>query len=235
MVFEGRGYFERERYTLLKRLLRQGLGEILSRDSFKMYASSEEIRFHLNPNLDDAVFARMLSDLCECGKLQEINGGYRIPHMIVKTTSRREMLIEKLEQFALRQGRASFCVGTFHNLHEQDFTYREVEQVVHHLHARKKLVRFKDGRFLSAGIMEEIKDGVRELIRRKGRLELQDAREILGYGRTRAIPLLDYLDGVGLTRRVGEFRVLCQEQRGEGDLTDGGSAIKRGGRLEEIA
>jgi selenocysteine-specific elongation factor len=59
--------------------------------------------------------------------------------------------------------------------------------------------------------MEEIKEKVTELIHRKGKLAIQDSREILGYGRSRAIAVFEYLDAIGLTCRVGDVRVLSLE------------------------
>ena len=54
----------------------------------------------------------------------------------------------------------------------------------------------------------EIKEKVRAFILRKGRLTLQDGEAILGYGRNRTVPVLDYLDSTGFTRRIGNDRVL---------------------------
>jgi selenocysteine-specific elongation factor len=61
---------------------------------------------------------------------------------------------------------------------------------------------------LTVEALQKIVQKVRELIRRKGSLTLQDSAEILGYGRSRGIPVLEYLDRLGLTRRVGVGRVL---------------------------
>jgi selenocysteine-specific elongation factor len=80
--------------------------------------------------------------------------------------------------------------------------------VLDHLHAQKKLVRLKDGRYLTVEALQEIKEKVTELIQRKGSLTLQDGAAILGYGRSRGIPVLEYLDTLGLTRRIGDERVL---------------------------
>ena len=79
----------------------------------------------------------------------------------------------------------SFSAGTFWKLHGESFTHREVEKVLDHLHAQKKLVRLKDGRYLTVEALQEIKQKVRELIQRKGSLTLQDGAAILGYGRSK--------------------------------------------------
>jgi selenocysteine-specific elongation factor len=61
--------------------------------------------------------------------------------------------------------------------------------------------------------MQEIQEKVKELILRKGSLTIHDSREILGYGRSRAIPIFEYLDAMGLTCRVGDIRILGHGDR----------------------
>ncbi|MCG2829801.1 MAG: SelB C-terminal domain-containing protein [Desulfobacteraceae bacterium] len=39
-------------------------------------------------------------------------------------------------------------------------------------------------------------------------LTLADSKDILGYGRSGGVPLLEYLDEIGFTRRNGNKRVL---------------------------
>jgi selenocysteine-specific elongation factor len=56
--------------------------------------------------------------------------------------------------------------------------------------------------------MEEIKEKVREKILQEGSLTLQGSKEVLGYGRTRGVAVLEHLDSIGLTYRVGDERFL---------------------------
>jgi len=210
---DGRGYFDRGRYEVLKRQLVDITRNILLQDAFKSAASSDEIRFRLDPTLNDELFAQMLGELCKEGKFARTEKGYRILNFVVKPSLSREKLIEQLVEFAKKQGCGTFSAGTFWKIHGEGSEYREVEKVLDHLHAQKKLVRLNDGRFLTTEAMQEIKEKVTELILRKGSLSLQDSKEILGYGRTRGIPVLDYLDTSGLTSRIGDKRVLRPEDR----------------------
>jgi selenocysteine-specific elongation factor len=213
LYLDGRGYFDRGRYEALKRQLEDITRKILSEDAFKSGASADEIRFRLDPSLDDAPFERMLGELCKEGKVVRTDAGYRIPNFVAKHTSHREKLIEKLVEFAKKQGYETFSAGTFWKLHGEGFGYREIEKVLDHLHAQRKLVRLNDGRFLTIEALQEIRERVTELILRKGSLTLQDSKRILGYGRTRGIPVLDYLDTSGLTSRIGDKRILRSEDR----------------------
>jgi selenocysteine-specific elongation factor len=208
---EGRGYFDKRRYEALKIQLMNVTRKILLKGTFRSIASSEEIRFRLDPSLDDGPFETMLQELCHEGRLAKTDTGYRIPNLITRPSLHREKLMQRVAEFIRDQRYATFSVGTFWKRHGEGFTYKEVEKMLDYLHANQKLVRLNDGRFIDSEAMEEIQAKVKELILQKGTLSIQDSRDILGYGRTRAIPILDYLDAIGLTRRVGDERVLSAE------------------------
>jgi selenocysteine-specific elongation factor len=59
--------------------------------------------------------------------------------------------------------------------------------------------------------MDQIKERVKSVIRDKGNLAVGDCKEVFGYGRTAGIPVLEYLDSIGFTRRQGNERVLTGE------------------------
>jgi len=70
------------------------------------------------------------------------------------------------------------------------------------------LVRLNNRRFLAPQAVKEIKERVRQVIRKNDGLTLGDCKEVLVYGRTVGVPVLEYLDSNGFTRREGDRRVL---------------------------
>jgi selenocysteine-specific elongation factor len=203
-----RGFFLRARYDALKKQLADVAKMILSRDAFKMAATPEELKYQLEPSLDDAPFERMLADLCKEGKLAKTEAGYRVPDLVVGLSSEREKLAARLLEYARELDHVTFGAGTFCKLHGKTFNLREIQKLLDYLHARKQLVRLNDGRFLTCEAMEEIKKKVREKILQEGSLTLQGSKEVLGYGRTRGVAVLEYMDAIGLTIRVGDERFL---------------------------
>ncbi len=203
--------------TLLIRLLNV-TEEILAEDSCKMVAKANEIHHRLDPNLAEFLFEKMLRDLCTKGKLIRSNGGYQIPVLVGRLSPNKRHLIEKLKEFAAKQGYVSFSAGTFHNLHGDGIQWKELQKALDYLHIQGKIVRLNDGRYLTSEALQEIVEKVRTLIQQKGSLTIKDSIEILGYGRLRAVPVLDYLDTIGLTRRVADVRVLrlfCVKEKRE--------------------
>jgi selenocysteine-specific elongation factor len=56
--------------------------------------------------------------------------------------------------------------------------------------------------------MAVIKERVKNLIRSKGGLTIEDGKELLGYGRTVGISVFEYLDSIKFTRRKDDMRIL---------------------------
>ena len=161
LYLDGRGYFDRGRYEVLKRQLVDVTRKVLSQNALKSAASGDEIRFRLDPNLDDALFEQMLTELCRKGKLTWTDKGYRIPNFVAKLPSYQERLREQLIEFAKEQGYGTFSAGTFWKLHGEGVSHRDVEKILDHLHAQKKLVRLKDGRYLTVEALQEITQKVK--------------------------------------------------------------------------
>ncbi|MCD6293876.1 MAG: SelB C-terminal domain-containing protein, partial [Deltaproteobacteria bacterium] len=56
--------------------------------------------------------------------------------------------------------------------------------------------------------MTVTKERVKQVIKKNGRLTIGDCKEVLGYGRTVGVPVFEYLDHIGFTRRMENKRIL---------------------------
>jgi selenocysteine-specific elongation factor len=92
-----------------------------------------------------------------------------------------------------------------------------IQEHLNYLKGQGKLSILGDKRFLSVEAVEEAKKRVGDVIRQKGSFMIPDCKEALGYGRTVAIPVLEYLDTIGFTRREGDLRVLMKNNQQGGN------------------
>ena len=76
------------------------------------------------------------------------------------------------------------------------------------LQEHQKLVRVEGDLFFHAAALAEARRRLEEHLRREGRLESVKFKYLLDTTRKYALPLLDYFDRVGLTRRTGYTRFL---------------------------
>lgn len=87
---------------------------------------------------------------------------------------------------------------------------QEVEQTIHLLLEQQVLVRVEQDLYFHADAIKEAKRRTIEYIQTegKGQLESVKFKYLLDTTRKYAIPLLDYMDAMGFTRRVGNTRYL---------------------------
>jgi len=208
LYFEDRGFFGKSRYQTLKKELPEVVEKILSQDPFKMTVSAEEIKNQQAPSLDEAPFQRMLHELCKEEKLAKTDRGYQIRNLSVRLSDERERLITLLLKYARNSGFVPFSADTFWRFHKKKYNKNEIQRLLDYLHTQKKLIRLNNRRYLTPQSMEKIKERVRQVIMNKGNLTLSDSKEILGYGRTVGVPVLEYLDSIGFTCRQRNERVL---------------------------
>jgi len=65
--------------------------------------------------------------------------------------------------------------------------------------------------YLHRSVLEEAKHLIREEMSRQGRMRLSEMRELWGTSRKFAVPLAEYLDQIGFTKRIGNNRELVKD------------------------
>jgi selenocysteine-specific elongation factor len=181
---------------------------ILTDNPLKVKVSHEEIKDRLSPRLNDAPFQRMVSELLNEKKIIKTGGGFQVPDYTANLSSGREKLIVLLENYAQMSWLVPFSAHTFWTLHKKDYSLNEVQRMLDYLYLQKRLIRLNNRRFISHEAMAVIKERVKNLIRSKGGLTIEDGKELLGYGRTVGISVFEYLDSIKFTRRKDDMRIL---------------------------
>ena len=87
-------------------------------------------------------------------------------------------------------------------------TKLEDDELLRFLESSGRLVRLGDGYAIGAGAYEEARDVMLSECRASGEITLARFRDLAGTGRRDAQLLLERFDQDGLTRRVGDRRVL---------------------------
>ncbi|GFP36110.1 selenocysteine-specific elongation factor, partial [Candidatus Hakubella thermalkaliphila] len=84
----------------------------------------------------------------------------------------------------------------------------KIKRIVKALVDEGSLVRVKQDLYYGREVMEAIKDKVREFVHLHGKITLADLRDQLSTSRKYAQAILEYLDSVGFTRRIEDYRIL---------------------------
>lgn len=184
------------------------MGQNLSR----IAVNENEAETRSTPSFYERPIQKMFDELCEQGRLTKTRRGFQIQRPPIKFSYERRRLMGFLLDFANDRGFVSFNAGTFWQFHGRRFDFYEIKLLFDYLQRQNKLIRLKDGRFLTTKAVVEIKEKVKQHIIDKGSLTISDSKQILGFGRNRGIPILEYLDDIGFTSRRGNERVLITER-----------------------
>lgn len=208
----GQGYYmPKGAYSHLIREAFQALSGILAENPLKTAVTALEIKHRVDAHLDDAVCGHILDTLVQRGMVTRTEAGYRLPQKVTALPRRQQEIVQRILDYANKLGWRTFAVGTFCDEHGERYSRPEVQKLVDYLTAQKTLVRLRDGRYMTRKAIEEIKERVRDKILRDGAITASDCSELFGFGRTRGISILDYLDSIGMTVRVGDRRVLSDQ------------------------
>jgi selenocysteine-specific elongation factor len=85
-------------------------------------------------------------------------------------------------------------------------------EVVHYLQETGVLIRLEENLLMHRDVIRRAQDKVLQHIQEKAELRISELRDILGSSRKYVVPLAEYLDRIGFTKREGEVRVLGQER-----------------------
>lgn len=88
---------------------------------------------------------------------------------------------------------------------------KESEEVLSFLVYKNELVELKDGILLRRKDFQTLQGKVFEFIKTKKEVTVGQVREYLGITRKYALPILEKLDEIGLTQRIGDKRILNPE------------------------
>lgn len=207
---EGKGFVARERLDALKQRTETVVKDFYAQNPLATSVKTLELKGRLPPSLDEVLLQRILHELCTEGRITESGSGYRLPDFRVKLLPEQEKLAALLLRYARESGLVPFGAGKFcrFNMRLRTFSQPEIQKILDHWRNEGRLIKLKDGRYLSPAALEEVKARVRAVISERGVFLLEDLKEALGCGRTRGIPVLEHLDEIGFTVRFEQGRVL---------------------------
>ena len=150
----------------------------------------------------DKVLVLILKALLKSGEVAEEEGVYRIPSFSPPVSSEEEAVLAELEAMCLN--------GKFFSVSLEEIRARfrltpaKLQKLLDVLVDRKRIIQGQDGFYLHSRWLEDLIARLRAA--RKRELTVGDFKRMTGLTRKYAIPLLELLDGMGVTRRKGPVR-----------------------------
>lgn len=163
-------------------------------------ASLERIqkRFNIHPR----ILSLALKHLIHAGQIKQVAEKFALADFEVILTSEDEKILQKLEGMCLK---GDFRLFSFEDLRRHfHITSQKLDWMLSLLTERKKIIQGKDGLILHSQWLDEIVQNLKKT--EKKEITIAEFKKMTGLSRKYAIPLLELLDQMGVTRRKGSVR-----------------------------
>jgi selenocysteine-specific elongation factor len=155
-------------------------------------------------NFPERILSLALKYLSRAGAIKEVDGSFSLSAFKITLSPEEEKVLKKLEEMSFK--------GEFRSVSLQELQDRfrlslsRLNRMLSLLIERKKVVQGKDGFFIHSRWLDQIIWRMKES--GKTELTVSDFKKLTGLSRKYAIPLLELLDQMGVTRRKGPSRVI---------------------------
>lgn len=209
IVFGKTKIIKKKHYEQLTGRVIKVLEKLAGNKLLKLNFHIKEISENLEETVSHEILLDVLEKLCSSGQVVSANGLYQLPVHRVHLGGVHQATLSKLLEFASASWPKPFTAGHFCKVHGSRFNKKTVEKILRHLASQDALVSIDQERFMEPAAIGEIKRRIKTAIEKKGQFSISDCQSVLGYGRTQAISVLEYLDDTGYTKRNGNVRVLA--------------------------
>ena len=169
--------------------------------------SKEELRSGLGRRVDQKVFGFCLNDLIRKEMVVQEESMVHLAGHQVALKADEEQLQKDINLWYKEKG---LFTPTFKETMEffADYPEKQVKGVIDLQLREGKLVKISETLYYSKETIEGLIEAVKEAINREGEIDAPGFKNLTGLTRKFSIPILEYLDRIKLTIRIGDKRIL---------------------------
>ncbi len=194
-------------YTNLKNKLQGILLHYFEKNPYESLAPSSVLRSEFLKLSKDSVFRYLLAELIDDKTIYEKDGKIGLSGRTVQMTSREQTSADKIEQIyksAKFKSPIEEDVRTQVGLSSPDF-----KNILTGLINQDRLVRLSRNVIYHKDAVLEIKELVKNFIKKNQSITIAELRDLLQFSRKYAQAILEYFDASGLTKRQGDRHILA--------------------------
>lgn len=207
LLIEDDSVIHKESYDQLKTEILERINNFHERNPNLKDASQEEIRSKISPLLNRRLYEAVLQEVYNEGKIKIKKGRIKTREFQAKLGEKQKLIYDQLDgickSYRFRPLPSNVLKGIKDHHGE-----KEVEVVLKLMIGEGRLVKLNNHRVIHSEAIEEVKKFLKEHIEKKGQVALGESMEVLGIGRTQAMPIFEHLDSIRFTMRIGDYRVL---------------------------
>ncbi len=208
-------FFHKENYEALKDQLLNILKEFHEKNPLGVEIPKDEVKSSYLKDLDHSLFNYVIEDLA-CEKPILSKGGIlRLADFDSRLKPVQEAIRQKIMEFAGCSGFKPFTLNTL-LMSMEHFDPNHVQEVVTYLRKMGHLILIQQRRdsnrqlYIARVAFDQIKKIIKEYILSHGQVDVNWLRELIGISRNSASAILDYLDTVQFTLRIGDTHILLK-------------------------
>lgn len=169
--------------------------------------SKEELRSGLGRRVDQKVFGFCLNDLIRKEMVVQEESMVHLAGHQVALKADEEQLQKDINLWYKEKG---IFTPTFKETMEffADYPEKQVKGVIDLQLREGKLVKISETLYYSKETIDGLIEAVKEAINREGEIDAPGFKNLTGLTRKFSIPILEYLDRIKLTIRIGDKRIL---------------------------
>lgn len=204
----GRFVVDMEKIGEYKTLLKRYVIEFHEKNPLKIGISKEELRMRL-PRVESVIFQTALEESMEEGfiKIEQ-------DKVIGATAKSSDQVLDAVEKETLKllEGYGLTPPNLKELAQEMRKTEKQTRDILERLVHKKKAVKIKADIYIHSHAVDRLKDTILDYLKEKGEMAPGDFRSLFNISRKYTIPILEYLDEIKLTIRVGDKRVLRSQK-----------------------
>ncbi len=195
----------RDCFNVLKQNMMEELANFFKSQPHRLFMSREELRSRLGPELAPQVFEKLAEALINDAKIETTKEGIHLIGRKARLSKEQHVIKEKVENMFRETG---YSPPTFSQAEEQFDDTNTARKMVSLLIEEGTLQKISPSIACHKDHLETAASRIRDHFESSDRLGVGDLKNLLGVSRKHAVPLLEYFDRIGLTTRVGDYRVL---------------------------
>ena len=157
-------------------------------------------------NLPSRYTQKVLDRGIKRGHLKEEGNGLKLASWEVKPDADQSEIMTRLQDMYEKSGLTPPTLKEVQETLSADL--KQIMSILAHLCENGHLVRIQEGFYYDKAVLDDILQKVRKWFANHDNLDVGAMKTIFGISRKFAIPLLEYLDSIGITYRVGNQRQL---------------------------
>lgn len=201
-----RRFIGAENWNHLKAVIIETIKAFHVTNPLQLGITREELRTSISPNPPTDILQRVILDLLHKGTLLEEAMTIRLPSHVIQMTDQQQELNRQIECIIREAGFQGAEIEALVSAVKSERT--QVQKILNVLLNNKILIRLPGGLIFHKESIEALRTLIITIISAEKSLSVGRFRDSAGISRKQAVPLLEYFDSIGLTRRMQDMRVL---------------------------